>query len=370
VRTVEQIVEQMRAAAGADFAFVLTRKGRLVTYRAPRDMPEVGRNRLVRAAKPLVGTEQVAELTIPREEIVPYGGAAPVDVFLGVAAEQAIVCLVMATWADKIRVIPALTSGLEAIEPLLKRGVTAGRKVGDLAPAKGSPFFGDRRSTMPPPMGGVMAFVAPAPAPLPADRPKVPGFVGRLASLASLPGAPRPDSTPDIHVGEAELGRMSMAAIQHATAGSDSSPEITIGDAELGRMSMAAVSHELIGTSSSPEIVVTGEAALGRESLAAIDLDGKPRPASSPEAIRVELVSLPEVVLEGAGRASMPGRATMPWVEAPADTIRAAAAAVVGRKLSAPRVTVKLEEADEGLLDAAGAEAGVKPAPDKKPARR
>jgi hypothetical protein len=65
-------------------------------------------------------------------------------VFLGVAAEQAIVCQVMASWADKGRVIPSLTVGLEDIAPLLRRGVTAGRKVGDLGPAKGSPFFGDR----------------------------------------------------------------------------------------------------------------------------------------------------------------------------------------------------------------------------------
>jgi hypothetical protein len=219
-------------------------------------------------------------------------------------------------------------------------------------------------------MGGVLTFLAPAPAPLPVAAPRVPVFTGRLGSLASLPGAP---SVPEIHIGEAELGRNSMAAIRHETAGTESSPEITIGDAELGRMSMVAVSHELIGASSSPEIVVTGEAPLGRESLMAIDLDGKPRPTSSPDQIRIELASLPEDLFDGAGRASMasmPSRATMPWVETPTDTMRAAEAAVLGRKIAAPRVSVKLEEVDEGLLDAAGAEAGARPAPEKKPARR
>jgi hypothetical protein len=334
VRTVEQIVEQIRAASGADFAFVLTRKGRLVTYRAPRDMPEMGRNRLVRAARPIVGTDRVLELTVAREELVPYGGAAPVDVYLGVAAEQAIVCVVMATWADKLHVAPAIAAGLKAIEPLLRRGLpAAGRKAADVGPAKGSPWVGDRRNnptTMPPP-------------------PRA------LAPIAPLP---RPDSLPEIHVGEVELGRLSMAAIRHDVEGSTSSPEITFGEGELGRHSMVAVRRELLGTASAPEIVVLGEAALGRESMAAIDQDGKPRPTSSPDAIRVELVSLPDDLPEAERRAT--ARLTVPWVELPGDTKRAADAATLGRKLAPPKVTLKLEEADEIVIDATRAEMSAK----------
>ena len=37
---VESIVERARADAGGDFAFVLSMMGRLVTQRAPRDMPD------------------------------------------------------------------------------------------------------------------------------------------------------------------------------------------------------------------------------------------------------------------------------------------------------------------------------------------
>ena len=341
VRNVEQIVEQIRAASGADFAFVLTRKGRLVTYRAPRDMPELGRNRLVRAARPIVDTDRVLELTLAREELVPYGGAAPVDVYVGVAAAQAIVCVVMATWADKLRVASALGAGLKAIEPLLRRGLpAAGRKAADVGPAKGSPWVGDRRNnptSMPPPPSGLV--------------PSVP--------------LPRPESLPEIHVGEAELGRLSMAAIRHDVEGSASLPEITFGEGELGRQSMVAVRRELLGTTSAPDIVMMGEAALGRESLAAIDQDGKPRPTSSPDAIRVELVSfvddIPEAERTPAQRKATE-RLTVPWVELPSDTKRAADAATLGRRLAPPRVTLKLEEADDGVLDATHAEMGVKPA--------
>ncbi len=49
---------------------------------------------------------------------------------------------------------------------------------------------------------------------------------------------------------------------------------------------------------------------------------------------------------------------TVPWVELPGDTKRAADAAVFARKLAPPRVTLKLEEADEGVLDAAREEMG------------
>ncbi len=342
MRTVEQIVEQIRSAAGGDFAFVLTRKGRLVTYRAPRDMPEDGRNRLVRAARPLLGTDRIVSVTLPREELVPFGGAAPVDVYLGVAAEQAIVCVVMASWADMMRAGPALAAGLRSIEPLLRRGVPAARRPGDVGPVKGVPFVGDRRTRPPPSMP-------------PGGEPTELHF-------------PRPESLPEIHVGEAELGRLSMAAIQHDVSPGGSSPEISFGEGELGRQSMVAVRRELLGGVSAPEIVVTGEAALGRESLAAIRQEGRPPVTSSPEAIHVELVSMPDIDMQ---RASIPvglpplrppsaGRLTMPWVEAPADTKRAADAANLGRKLAPPKVTLKLEEVDESLLDAASHEVGGK----------
>jgi hypothetical protein len=339
VRTVEQIVEQVRASAGADFAFVLTRKGRLVTYRAPRDMPEEGRNRLVRAARPLLGTGRIAELTLPREELVPYGGAAPVDIYVGVAADQAIVCVVMASWADRSRATPALTAGLEAIEPLLRRGLPAGRRAGDAGPVKGSPWVGERRTTLPPP-----------------------SFVPGPSSGAFL--LPRPESLPEIHVGEAELGRLSLIAVHHEADPSASSPEISYGDGELGRQSMVAVRRELYGASSAPEIILTGEVSLGRESLAAIDHEIRPRPASSPDSIRVDLVSMPDLGSAAAQAGpGVAGRGTMPWVETPGDTLRALDAASLARNLVPPKVTLKLEEADEGVLEATRTEMSRPPRP-------
>jgi hypothetical protein len=312
VRTLEQIVEQIRAAAGADFAFVLSRKGRLCTRRAPQDMPELGRNRIVRAARPLLGTDHVSEMTMAREELVPYGGAAPVDVYLGVVAEQAIVCVVLASWADRVRAAPALESGMELIEPLLRRGLPAGRRSSpDLGPAKGVPYVPERASVLPP---------RPAP----------------------LPDVARYLSAPDILVGEAPLGRESMIAVHRDRIAGASAPEISVGEAPLGRESMIAVHRDRIAGSSAPEISL-GEAELGRASLAAIDAEGRPRPTSSPEAIRVELVSASEL----AELSPAAGRATMPWVETPEDTKRAADAAKRGRGLSPPKVTIKLEEADE-----------------------
>ncbi|MFT3772048.1 MAG: hypothetical protein QM820_42115 [Minicystis sp.] len=429
MRTVEQIVEQIRAAAGGDFAFVLTRKGRLVTHRAPRDMPEEGRTRLVRAARPLVGTDRVIEVTVPREELVPFGGAAPVDVYIGVVAEQAIVCVVMASWADKLRVTPAIEAGMRAIGPLLRRGLpTARRSTADVEPAKGSPYVPERSPSVPPP-----ADSAP--------------FVDLRASL--IPEVPRAASLPDITLGEAALGRESLVAVRREAAAGGSAPEITIGEAALGRASLAAIGREgmLAGSlpeisigeaplgreslvaigregmagGSAPEITVSearlgretlvaigregmaggslpeitvseaplgreslaairreagpsapeitlGQAPLGRESLAAIEQERgpRPRPASSPEGIRVELVSGPDIEVAEGDRLTLPwaeppaapapaGRATLPWVEPPADAKRASDAARLGRKLAPPKVTIKLEEADAAVLEVAKA---------------
>jgi hypothetical protein len=389
VRTLEQIVEHIRAAAGADFAFVLTRKGRLVTHRAPRDMPDEGRHRLVRAAQPLLGTDRIIEVTLPREELVPFGGAAPVDVYVGVVAEQAIVCAVMASWADKMRVAAEMEAGMRAIAPLLRRGLpTARRSAVEVEPAKGSPYLPDRAPSVPPPPDSA-PFIDLRASLIP-EVPGIPGVPGipRAPRIASLPeitlgeaplgreslvavrrdaasGGSAPEITvgeaalgrgslaaieleiaahaslPDISIGEAALGRESLAAIRRETAGV-SLPEITLGEAALGRESLAAIRRETVGVSL-PEITL-GEAALGRASMAAIELDdrgGRPRPSSSPESIRVDLVSMPEIEVSSEG-----DRATLPWVEPAADAKRATDAARLGRKLSPPKVSIKLEDAE------------------------
>ena len=42
----DEIIDRVAEACGADFAFVLSRRGRLVTQNAPKDMPEQGRAEL------------------------------------------------------------------------------------------------------------------------------------------------------------------------------------------------------------------------------------------------------------------------------------------------------------------------------------
>jgi hypothetical protein len=426
VRTLEQIIELTRSTAGGDFAFVLTRKGRLVTHRAPRDMPEIGRARLVRAARPLIGSTRVIEVTVPREELVPYGGAAPVDVYVGVIAEQAILCVVMATWADKLRVASAMEAAMEDIEPLLKRGLAAGRRTPDLVPAKGSPYLeppeapgrevslpeiqiGEAalgresmvavrrdhsvpdiavtqaalgresmaavrqelgRSVSAPEIavtegvlgreslaevGRELGWTAPVPA---GPRPATP-LPRSLLPRSPLPRSPLPrppaagGSLPSISVTEGVLGRESLAAVGRDVVQRASAPSISVTEGALGRESMVAIDRELGMSASAPDIVV-GEAALGRESLAAIDLDGKPKPTSSPEHIRVSLASMP--VLELEEEEEEPQRMTLPWVELPADTKRTLDAARLGRGLAPPKVTVKVEAADENVIDAARTE--------------
>ena len=63
----EEIVEAIRAAAGADFAFVLTLLGRLVTERAPREMPDEGRAKLCEEGRALLQSSRVGLVSLPRE---------------------------------------------------------------------------------------------------------------------------------------------------------------------------------------------------------------------------------------------------------------------------------------------------------------
>ncbi len=302
----ERVVEEARARAGADFAFVLTRKGRLCTRAAPRDMPEIGRTRLARAARDVSGSDRVAEVVMPREELVPYGGAAPIDVYLGVADEQAILCVVMATWADKASAMPAVIAGLRGLEPLLRKGLPRARasRASEAAVTRGA-------SPVPPP-----------PAVAPAAPPSDPG---------------RRSSVPEIRVRETYMGRETMVAIEIEAKARDSSPEIHIGEASLGRETMVAIDLDV-----------------GRQA----SLPPPPRQIapSSPEDVRVELASAPEIEVEELSSAHDP-RATVPWVEAPADAKRAVDAARLGRKVAAPKVSVRLETVEAAALAEADAPA-------------
>ena len=182
VPDLDTISDHTYVEAGADFAFVLTRRGRLISRHAPQEMPQEGRSRIVEAALSLAEGARFGHLELPREDLVPYGGAAPVDVYFGAAAEM-ILCVVIPTWAAKEGAIPALEAGLRALEEIGQKDARPARK---------------RRSA-----------------------------VAGLASLAAGPptrSRARP-SLPDIRVGVASVGRETLVAIEadareHARPGS------------------------------------------------------------------------------------------------------------------------------------------------------
>ena len=419
--TFELVVEQVRGVAGADFAFVLTRRGRLVTRDAPRDMPEVGRAALMDAARTLE-RGAVGELTIPRQELVPFGGAAPVDVHFAVAADQAILCVVMSSWVGKSMVSRALHDGIAKIEAVIA--------------ASGREPIRRRKSVAPPPMnkttaGLVIAEGATTHAVRSLERPPV---IQRASSRP--PARPRVSSLPEISVGTTELGRESLAALDRETIGDrrargrpPSSPQISVSEGELGRESLAAIDSEVRGKrrgtlpqisvsegvlgreslaaidsevrgkrrGTLPQISVSegvlgreslaaidsevrgiprgslpqitlGEASLGRESLAALEheeeeerpsgvrLAVRPPATSMPDTLRIELESFDD--LEVQPPASQPAsqrtlRATQPWVELPEAAKRTLDAESLGRATTPPGVTVKLEDADSGVFEAA-----------------
>jgi hypothetical protein len=377
VPTIDEVVERARDAAGADFAFLLTMKGRLVTRDAPRDMPEAGRRALVEAAGTTAtmteqrgaagrGASRVAELTLPRQELVPFGGAAPVDVFVAVACEQGILALVMSTWADKTAVFTAIDDALAALAPLIdaaasKRagGASASAKVAPARPAAAAaarpaaaaaarPAAGPTRST------AALASRAGATAPaMPAARP------AGSASKAKPPSAP--DKRPGkprgskqgapmaglltLTRGEAALdSRQGSPSITSGARAAASAPQIVIGEAEIGRYTMEAIEADAIGysqgPSSAPDVRVE-LTSIGRATMEELQREEDARTQS--------LVRAPDPLLASAAAA----RATQPWVESPSDTKRATEAAVLGRKLAVPRVTVKLDDADSEVIEAA-----------------
>lgn len=311
------VIEGLRAKAGAEFAFVLTRGGVLVTEDAPRDMPESGRARMVRAAESVASKRTIAMVRLPRRELVPYGGPAPVHVAVAMAAERAIVCLVVTTEKDLPPATRALGTGLPVIESLIQNAVRL-KKTSDATKAKGKASAPDsggvkRRAAEKKPAGGARKKTDDGPEII--VGPTVPLGRESLAAIeleqlaAEAPVAQRgaPDRTDDnapaITVGPAvPLGRESLAAIELE----QKAPEIILGPAvPLGQESLAAIElDQLLGkkqhrdAESSPRITVERARQLGRESLAAIELDIA---LSGPAA---EAPIPPEVL-----------RQTLPWIE-------------------------------------------------------
>ncbi len=361
-----------------------------MTRDAPRDMPESGREAIVEAARTL-GHGDVGEMTVPREELVPYGGAAPVDVHLGVAADQAILCVVMSSWVGKAMVSQALKDGVAKIEAVIA--------------ASGREPMRRRKSQLPPPMdrstvGLVTVSGATTHATRSLERPPViqrapsrppprlrvsslpeitvgTAELGR-ESLAALDREGRAPSAPQITLDEATLGRESLAAIDSELRGPHRGtlPQITVGEATLGRESLEAIDGEVRGKKrGSTPLITVGEAALGRESLAAIEREDedeerpsrvrlalRPPATSLPETLTIELENLDELDTRATPNPDSP-RATQPWVELPEATKRALDAESLGRRLTPPKVTLKLEDADTDVFEAARLDPAVQPRP-------
>ncbi len=258
--TLDDLVERLRQAASAEFAFALTRDGTLVTRDAPQLMPERGRKCLASSAELLIGKRDIGFLSLLRSELVPYGGPGPVDIGFGVAASERIVCVVMTTSARRNSVREILEQHLPIIE----------------------------------------AFLAPPDA---------------------------PDATPHIEVRKhAPLGRETIAAIDLDTL-LGTAPVITVGIApKLGRETLAAIELDSLNEDA-PVITVSPDAKLGRETLAAIYVDDdkheSPRIAVEParKIGRETLAAIElDIAVEGPPLASPPippdvWRKTLPWID-------------------------------------------------------
>lgn len=273
--SLDEIIDHVREDAGADFAFVLTRRGRLVTRNAPTDMPERGRSAIVHLAEELlVNRRAFAHTELPREWLVPFGGAAPVDVYVA-AREEAIVCVVMATFRQQTRVGPAVAEGIRALDELLDQNDRRARRRGQKAKPS-SPKAGSskgRRST------------------------------GTHDGPSSL-------DFDDVSARQESLRRRGTAPFlepyQPEVREEEPPPEIVVTEAKVGRMTMAAIEVDAEG----PEIVY-GFAPIGRATIAEIEMSVLPKgdPKSSIPDVRVSLASMPDLDPEpvvGTGRQTLP----------------------------------------------------------------
>jgi hypothetical protein len=322
VSPLDDLLERIRLATGAEFAFVLTLQGKLVSIHAPRDMPEAGRKRLVRAANQVVGTGAITSVSLPRGEIVPFGGPGPIDITLAVAADRAIVCVVMTTAAGRPRAVGKLKDGVQQVESLMWRALESrggGRqKWKNVSAAIAAEPAPPPRSARPEAQEGAGKRRAGAPK---SKRPADTAAVCSEAHGDSPPPARRQaPSGPEIIVERArKVGRETLAAIEADLAASGL-PRPRIPEAQLADMS--------------PDVVVERARKVGRETMNAIEAEiaESSTPIPSP---RIASAAL---------------RQTLPWVELPPDSELASRTT---RKNPGPRVSIKVEEVDDELLKGA-----------------
>ena len=403
----DDIIDLVRDRAGADFSFILSRRGRLVTRHAPENMPEEGRLDLVAAGETVLGSDRVALRTIPREAIVPYGGAAPVDVYVG-ARDAAIVCVVLATWSDRSEVSSAFELGFAELDKLIEQEVSkrkpeSGRRRKTIAPAMMPPVLesssgrsggsrrppppapsstgGTRTKTLMPPgrgqrktMLGIDAF-SPTAAPVAAKASRSETPVPRApGSSSGRGGRGRTQRPPPFSMGtparekpkagavngaaeaalrEAPLGRGTLPFIpgdnsptQKVLRSLASFPRAQSGpDITLGEGRIGRATLIAIELEAAAPQITFGAAALGRETLAAIDASTVPQGKGSGSApdIRITLASLPDL---DQSELDPIDRRTLPFTEPAADTKRAFEEALKRRAAEPPDVRVRLSNLD------------------------
>jgi hypothetical protein len=287
VASLDHIIDTVCEACGADFAFVLTRRGRLATKRAPQEMPEVGRLEIVAIADSILKQRSaMRHCEMPRQALVPYGGAAPVDVYVA-ARDEAILVVVMATFTSQNRVGTAMAQGLIDLDALLEmEGSKRSRRRGAAPEAKKSrppaakSSRGSRKSVSPPPEG--------------LDFDDAPNPRGTVPFMVPLNGGKRPTPPPmppEITIGEATMGRSTLAAIQVDEEG----PDIRYGMAPIGRATVAEIELSMLPV-------------------------GDPR-SSIPD-VRVDLTSMPEIDVQEL-ELEHSYRQTLPFTETAVDTKRA-----------------------------------------------
>ncbi len=277
--SLDQIIDRVCDAAGADFAFVLTRRGRLATTKAPQDMPEAGRMELVSVAESILAQRASMRVReMPRQALVPYGGAAPIDVYVA-AREEAILCVVMATYISKDKVSAAVAQGLVELDGLLEDegGKRARRRKAKPAAAAKSSTGGRTRKTLSPP---ALDFDDGGP-----ERGTVPFLTPLKPGRRGTP----PPPPPEITLGEASLGRGSLAAIEVDR----DAPEITYGMAPIGRATVAEIELSML-----PKV----------------------DPRTSIPDVRVELASMPQIDVT---ELELTDRMTLPFTETAQDSKRA-----------------------------------------------
>ncbi len=206
----DSILDRMRDAVGAEFVFMLTRRGRLASQHGPPDMPQRGRHEILAATEKALQTGAsdgaLLHFSLRRDSVVNAGWPGLVDVYVR-PMEEALICLLVAPQAKHPDIENAVAAGM------MELGAFLAHELEKRARRRGSP--------------GALAHT--------------------IRFTQSSKAQPRQESpAPEITLSEATIGRATMAAI----AVDADAPEITYGEAALGRETMAEI--ELSTTTSNP----------------------------------------------------------------------------------------------------------------------